>query len=163
MSLWGKFACPKCSAFSIFILESLYLIVIYMNSDIIAKRIRAILRIGPHNKDVISILYGTLLGDSHAEKRSLGHGTRISFSQESNHKDYLVWLHRMLADLGYCNPTTPKLQTRQAQGGKIRQIIRFHTYTYSSLNWLHEAWYKDGIKRVPSNIGEYMTPLALAI
>lgn len=41
--------------------------------------------------------------------------------------------------------------------------MRFKTYTYSSLNWIYESWYKDGVKHVPSNISTYLTPLALAI
>ena len=34
------------------------------------SRIRSIQRIGPHHPYVLSIIYGTLLGDSHAERRS---------------------------------------------------------------------------------------------
>ena len=45
----------------------------------------------------------------------------------------------------------------------MRYGIRFHTYTYSSLNALHEAWYENGIKRVPNNIADFLTPLTLAI
>ncbi len=31
------------------------------------RRVRGDSRIGPHNKDIISILYGSLLGEAHAE------------------------------------------------------------------------------------------------
>ena len=34
------------------------------------KRSKAHKRYGPHNIDIISIIFGTLLGDSHAERRS---------------------------------------------------------------------------------------------
>lgn len=111
----------------------------------------------------MSIFYGSLLGDSHAERRSLGNGTRISFSEESKHTEYLIWLHNLVAKLGYCNPNLPKLQTRLGRKGSLRYILRFHTYTYTSLNSLHDAWYNNGIKRVPINIAEFLTPLALAI
>jgi hypothetical protein len=49
---------------------------------------RAKNRIGPHNQDVISIIIGSLLGDSCANNRS-GEGTRLSYRQNSIHKDYL--------------------------------------------------------------------------
>jgi len=127
------------------------------------KRMRAESRIGPHNKNVISIIFGSLLGDGYAEYRNKGNGTRIRFYQEGIHLSYLIWLHKLLADLGYCNPTIPDIQTRLGKNGVVRKIIRFNTWTFSSLNWIQELWYVNGKKSVPSNIGEYLDPLALAI
>jgi len=128
------------------------------------KKIRANLRIGPHNKDILSILFGSLLGDAHAEFRLKGNGTRITFYQEGSHVSYLIWLHKLISELGYCNTNLPKITTRLGQKGVVRKIIRFKTWTYSSFNWIHELFYKDGQnKGVPSNIAEYLTPLALAI
>lgn len=112
---------------------------------------------------ILSIMTGSLLGDGHAEQRAQGNGTRISFFQEATHSEYLLWLHKLVAQLGYCNPTVPVIQTRLGVGGIIRYVIRFHSYTYSSFNAIHETWYKDGIKHVPSNIAQFLTPLALAI
>src|SRR5689334_682852 len=51
-------------------------------------RMRAGSRIGPHNKDVISIIIGSLLGDSYANRRSI-EGTRICYKQSSINKEYL--------------------------------------------------------------------------
>lgn len=126
-------------------------------------RIRANKRIGPHNKDVLCILFGSLLGDAHAERRSQGNGTRITFYQEGYHDSYLIWLHNLLANLGYCSLNTPKIQTRLGKKGIVRKIIRFRTWTYTSFDWIHKLWYIKGVKIVPSNIGEFLTPLALAI
>ena len=97
-------------------------------------RMKANKRIGPHNKNILSIIYGGLLGDAHAEKRTTGNGTRISFYQEGSHCSYLIWLHQKVSDLGYCNPVLPEIQTRLGSKGIVRKIIRFHTFTYSSLN-----------------------------
>jgi hypothetical protein len=61
-------------------------------------RINSKHRIGPHSLEIHSILYGTLLGYSHAEQRSyktnagntiLGN-TRISFQQENTNVSYLM-------------------------------------------------------------------------
>ena len=120
-------------------------------------------RIGPHNKEIISVIFGSLLGDCHGEFRSQGKGTRFSFYQESSHTSYLLWLHGILSNLNYCNPTTPQIQTRLGQKGKIRKIVRFKTWTYSSFNWIHELWYINSTKKIPSNIGEFLNPLSLAI
>ena len=45
--------------------------------------------IGPHNEDVISLIYGTLLGDAYGERR--GSKTRICFQQEESNIEYLYW------------------------------------------------------------------------
>lgn len=120
-------------------------------------------RIGPHNKELLSILFGSLLGECQAEYRSKGNGTRFCFYQESSHVNYLLWLHKKLAALGYTNLNEPSIQTRLGKKGIVRKVIRFKTWTYSSLNWVHELWYKDKIKIIPAIIGDYLSPLALAI
>lgn len=128
-----------------------------------AKRIPAFKRIGPHHQDVLSVIYGSLLGDSHAEYRSQGNGTRLQFHQEASHKEYLLWLHDFFLSHGYCTPTIPRIKTRLAENGKLRYILRFSTFTYTSFNDIHSDWYVNGVKRVPANIESYLTPLALAI
>ena len=115
-------------------LESYIFIVIYLKVNKIVRRIGAEKRVGPHNIDILSIFYGSLLGNSHAERRKNGNGTRLSFSQESHIEEYLLWLFNLISKLGYCNPNIPIIQTRLGPKGKIRHIIRFHTYTYHSLN-----------------------------
>ena len=126
-------------------------------------RTRADKRIGPHNIDILSIIFGSLLGDGHAERRIKGNGTRISFYQECSHGSYLIWLHSLLSELGYCNLKIPLITTRLGNKGKIRKILKFNTWTYSSFNWIHELWYINGTKVIPNNINQYLTPLSLAI
>jgi len=136
---------------------------IYQKITIKVIRIRADKRIGPHNLDILSIFFGSLLGDGHAERQIKGNGTRITFYQEASHVSYLLWLHSLLADLGYCSSNKPKVTTRLGNKGIIKKVIRFSSFTYMSLNWVYDLWYKDNIKIVPSIIGQYLTPLALAI
>jgi hypothetical protein len=50
------------------------------------KNLRPLDRIGPHNVDTLSIIIGSLLGDSHLEKRSLG--TRLILEQCSKNVEY---------------------------------------------------------------------------
>jgi len=125
------------------------------------QKIKAEKRIGPHNIDILSIIFGTLLGDGHAEKRV--NGTRISFYQEGSHKAYLLWLHSLISNLGYCNSTEPKLQKRLGVNNQIRYVVRFKTWTYSSFNWIYDNFYINNVKIVPSILDQFLTPLALAI
>ena len=180
MSHWGvyKFYCPKC------LFNKLFLLFLYLDeytfhlfnsiySDPYSlimplnvanqNRIKGIKRIGPHDKVVYSVIFGSLLGDAHAERRNGGAGTRISFQQENIHVSYLLWLHNLLASRGYCNENTPKVSTRLGHKGKIRKYSRFHTWTYTSFNFIHDLWYVNKVKIIPLTIKYYLTPLALAI
>lgn len=173
MSLWGEFLSLTCF---LNLFKNYYFDYNYLNYSIDinimpllvtnlynTKKLRGLNRIGPHNIDILSIIFGSLLGDAHAEKRSDNGGTRISFYQESTHLSYLLWLHNLLSLENYCNVNIPKITTRLGKNGIVRKILRFHTWTYTSFNWIQEIWYKDNIKCVPINIAEYLTPLALAI
>jgi len=137
--------------------------LINLNNKSKLIRIRSDKRIGPHNKDILSIIFGNLLGDGHAERRIKGNGTRITFYQEGSHVSYLLWLHNLLFNLNYCSSNIPQIKTRLGSKGIVKKYIRFHTWTYSSLNWVHDLWYINGIKIVPKTINEYFTPLSLAL
>ena len=104
---------------------------------------------------------GSLLGDAYAEQH--GNGTRICFQQEHLNYQYLLWFHDYLSKYGYCSETTPKITTRMGKGGKLRYVSRFKTYTFTSFNWIQAAFYSDNKKRLPSNIGKYLSPLALSV
>lgn len=175
MSLWGLIYKPQMYDF-LYIFSFLILLnYLYINpiKDLNLSlrnnlkkisRLKGIYRIGPHNIDIISVIFGSLLGDGYAEKRLKGIGTRISFYQESSHVDYLLNIHNFFSQLDYCNPKIPEITTRLGVKGKVRKIIRFHTWTYTSFNWIHDIWYDNNNKKcVPECIGVYLTPLALAI
>lgn len=125
------------------------------------KIIKGYNRVGPHNRDLLSIIFGSLLGKGNAEKKK--DGTRIIFYQEAVHVKYLLLLHNQLAVVGYCNPTVPKINTKLGKNSKLHRTIRFATWNYTSFDWIYDLWYVNGIKVVPQSIGDYFTPLALAI
>lgn len=126
------------------------------------NKIKGDKRIGPHSKDIISIIFGSLLGEGDVE-RKIGNGTRITFFQEAMHVKYILWLHNQLATWGYCNPTVPKIGKRLGKKGKVYKNVTFATWTYTSFDWIYDIWYINGEKEVPKTIGDYLTPLALAI
>lgn len=45
---------------------------------------------------------------------------------------------------------------------KVYTSIHFYTYSLPCFNYYHELFYVDKVKRIPLNIGELLTPLALA-
>ena len=163
MSLWGFNIKPQMYNFYLILFALLAITPIDLGIKPKVSRLKGIYRIGPHNEEVLSVIFGSLLGDAHAEKRLMGVGTRISFFQEAVHVEYIFYLHKILSELEYCNPKVPVVTSRLGTKGKLRKIVRFSTWTYTSFNWIHDIWYKNNIKRVPESIGQYLTPLALAI
>lgn len=131
------------------------------------SRLRSDLRIGPHNEDVISVLVGSILGDSHLEKRKRGIGTRVIFEQCNRNVEYIMWFHGFFASRGYCSPSKPKLITRIKKHNKVFYQYRVTSYTFTSLNWLHNMFYKviDSrfVKIITQDLEKYLTPLALAV
>ena len=122
-------------------------------------------RIGPHNKDVISVIIGSLLGDAYGNKRFV-EGTRICFRQSIIHKEYLFWLYQFFNNRGYCSNLEPRIYTRSLKINGIEKKYsgyEFNTYTFRSFDWIYKMFYKDGKKRIHSNLGNLLTPLALAI
>jgi len=122
-------------------------------------------RIGPHNLDFISFILGGILGDTHFEKRKQGCGTRIIFEQCQQNVEYLYWTNQFLIERGYCKNQKPFLRKRIAKNNKILFHHRINTYTFTSLNWLYDLFYKNKIKILPLNheIWNYFTEFSLAI
>lgn len=167
--------CPKCYVINLFniwfsvlvFIESLhsiyelFLLITPFHSLSSIIIIKGYNRIGPHSKDVLSIIFGSLLGKGEIDIRT--DGARIIFFQEAMHVKYLLWLHNQLQIAGYCDTKIPKIGTHLGKKGKLRKTIRFTTFTFTSFNWIYDIWYSGKKKVVPKSIGNYLTPLALAI
>lgn len=128
------------------------------------NNIRAKNRIGPHDKDILSVIIGSVLGDAYLSNRT-GEGVRICYRQSIFHKEYLHWLYTFFYDRGYVSNLQPRKYTRtiKTQEGKEYYGYEFNTFTFRSLGWVHKMFYSKGKKIVPLNIAEYLTPLALAV
>jgi hypothetical protein len=65
---------------------------------------------------------------------------------------------------GYCSINKPKLFKRIRKNNTVYYGYKFNSFTFSSLNWLHDAFYKINVKCLPMNIlNEILTPNRLAI
>jgi hypothetical protein len=127
-------------------------------------------RIGPHNLDVISVLVGCLLGDAYAVKNKNNKelpGTKFRFKQSGRHKDYLFFLYEFFYNRGYCTNTGPReYKTILIKAANKKPTTyygyEFHIFTFSSLNWLYDLFYLNGIKMISSEIMNYLTPMSIA-
>lgn len=152
MSLWGE-VLPQMNV------SFLNVYAFFM----IGKKPKSFQRIGPHNIQELSVIFGSLLGDAFAEFRN--GGTRICFQQENSNASYLYMLHSLFAKHGYCNPKKPKLQYRIGKQGKKRFVIRFKTWSFKSFNWIHQAFYQNNVKVIPhfSFLNLFLNEQALAV
>jgi ubiquinol-cytochrome c reductase cytochrome b subunit len=114
-------------SFYLILFNLLFITPIYPVIKSKVSKIKGIYRVGPHNKDIISIIFGSLLGDGQAEKRLSEVGTRISFYQEAVHVEYLLHLHKILSESGYCNTKIPNITTSLGAKGKLKKVVRFST------------------------------------
>ena len=105
------------------------------------------------------IIVGLLLGDLCAFKRQLN--VRLMFKQGIVHEDYIMHLYEIFNN--YC-PSEPKIKIPAPDGrtGIVYKSIYFNTYTLPCFIKLYNLFYPKGVKVVPSNILELLTPLGLA-
>jgi hypothetical protein len=116
------------------------------------SKLKSTQRIGPHNIDVLSVIFGGLLGEGHVEKRSIGESYRLKFTQSNNNVEFLTWFWKNFSSRGYCNANFPKLTRRNPSKYKNRATFEYNlnTYSFKSFKWIHEEFYKNGVKVMPS-------------
>jgi hypothetical protein len=125
-------------------------------------------RIGPHNLDVISVLVGCLLGDAYAVKnKKYLPGKKFRFKQSGRHKSYLFFLYEFFDNRGYCTNSGPreyKTILIKAANKKPKSYYgyEFDIFTFSSLNWLYDLFYLNGIKMISSELMNFVTPMSIA-
>jgi LAGLIDADG DNA endonuclease family len=93
-------------------------------------------RIGPHDYDVLCVLFGALLGDAYASVRYQKYGktARFAFKQSIIHKSYLFYLYDFFFSKGYCSKSGPSLYTRTISGyEKVYSGYEFSTFSFASL------------------------------
>ena len=115
------------------------------------------------NADLKEIIIGLMLGDLFAEKRNPNSNTRLQFKQSIKNKVYIEHLYSIFKD--YCN-SEPKITTSidKRPGKKDLNIsIKFWTQSLPCFNQFRELFYDElGIKYIPSNLDEIITPRSLS-
>jgi LAGLIDADG DNA endonuclease family len=111
------------------------------------------------SEELKQILVGLLLGDLYAIKRHTN--VRLMFKQGIVNKDYLLHLYEIF---GNYSPSAPKITNPapDKRTGVVYKSIYFNTYSLPCFNVLYDLFYPEGVKVVPSNIFELLTPIGLA-
>jgi len=111
------------------------------------------------NPNLKQVLIGLCLGDLCITKR--GKNPILQFAQGSINEAYISHLYDLFQD--YCG-TPPKVYESKLdkRTGLIYSSIRFKTLSLPCFSYYYDLFYYDGVKRIPLNINELLTPISLA-
>lgn len=100
-----------------------------------------------------------MLGDLGTERRNLNCNTRLHFKQSIAQKEYIDHLYKLFKD--YCS-SPPKHLIQKSTKNNF-ESIKFITRSLPCFNEFREQFYNtNGVKYIPSNIGDLLTPVVLA-
>ena len=116
----------------------------------------------PHQLDVV---IGSLLGDACLECRSIGVRSPVTARFRVHHgdkqKDYVFWKYKILENLVLKEPR--EISWTNPKRGLHEVSWYFHTKSLKEFGVLYHLFYKDGIKILPKNIFELLTPQMIAV
>lgn len=125
------------------------------NTGKFSKNISKLIYLHPY---YYSIVVGMLLSDGWLEKSSINSNTRFRFKQSINRADYVLQIFFVFSH--YCFGI-PYL-TKSLRKGKLHYGLQFNTRSLPCFNELYNLFYKNQIKKVPKNIYDLLSPVALA-
>jgi len=106
-----------------------------------------------------SVVIGLLLSDGWLTFASKTHkNARLGFSQSAAHSEYFWFVFFSLSH--YCS-NYPSLRHRTSFDKKTISL-QFFSRCLPCMTELHSLFYPNGVKIIPSNIYELLTPIALA-
>ncbi len=105
------------------------------------------------------VLVGTLLGDGCLERN--GANVRLRIDHSIGHRAWVEWKHSEFQEL--C-PGRPRIVKRiDVRTGSQHVNYRFSSGSLPALNEYYQLFYGEGEKRIPSDIGAFLSPLSLAV
>lgn len=106
------------------------------------------------------ILVGLLLSDGHIGVS--GDKSFITMEQTIKHESYVLYLHDILIKGGIPLNTIRYYSRTDTRYSSINESIYFKSHNLQALNFLADMFIKDGVKVIPRNIKEWLTPISLA-
>jgi len=113
---------------------------------------------------IIENLTGIMLSDGHIQRRSVSANARFMFNQ-SGKVDKRPYFELVYSLFKFCCHKDYEYSIRIWLDKKSNQeysSISFATMQLPCFTKIHSLWYLNGLKKVPMNIKELLTPLVLA-
>jgi len=109
------------------------------------------------------VVVGKMLGDLGSERPNLNSSTRLQFKHTDKQIDYIEHLYLLFKDYCKSPPIALSRFDNRPNRNKVYKAVKFSTCSLPCFNEFRELFYnKDGVKIIPSNLGDYLTPRALA-
>jgi hypothetical protein len=109
------------------------------------------------------ILIGSMLGDLSCERPSPRSNTRMQFKQSTKNSEYITHLYSLFSV--FCGSAPLVMSKFDSRPNKMKKYfaIKFQTLSLPCFNVYREMFYNsDGVKIIPSNLGELLTARGLA-
>jgi LAGLIDADG DNA endonuclease family len=114
---------------------------------------------GANFQTLKAIIIGISLGDLNIQKKISG--SRLRFKQGIMHAEYLIHLFELF--INYCNSAPKLIYNFNKDTNKGSYLIYFNTTVFAIFDEFYHMFYdENGIKIVPANIGDLLTPIGLA-
>ena len=134
-------------------------VIIYTMDNIVGRLQSAF---PSHQLDVI---IGSLLGDARLECRSKGirasYTARFRVHHGDKQREYVWWKYEILKDLVSCEPREISWDNEKRNLHEISYY--FHTKTLKNFGIIHEIFYKNGVKKFPTDILPIFSDQMLAV
>jgi hypothetical protein len=104
-------------------------------------------------------IIGLVLGDASLVKKYRNGNAYFKYAQSVKHAEYLNLVFSILSP--YCNMTSPSLGQARVKG-LTYGVLSFSSRSLLCFTELHGVFYLSGIKVIPSNIFDLLTPVGLA-
>lgn len=115
-----------------------------------------------HQWDVI---IGSLLGDARLECRSVGLRSPITARLRVHHgekqKEYVFWKYQILKNFVLKVPQESLWDNPKRNLHEVSWY--FHTKSFKEFGILYKYFYQEGVKILPENIFDFLTPRVIAI
>ena len=100
-----------------------------------------------------------ILGDGYIQKTG-EKNARLRLEHSAKQKDYIIWKTQQFPGLFQGEP---KFLKRIHPNGKVYEYYRHQSNSTPFLGKLRKVFYREGKKEIPENLGEFLSPLTLAV
>ncbi len=113
----------------------------------------------------LDVIIGSLLGDARLECRSKGirasYTARFRVHHGDKQKEYVWWKYKILKDLVSCEPREISCINKKRNLNEVSWY--FHTKSLKNFGIIHEIFYKNKVKKFPTEILPIFSDQMLAV
>jgi LAGLIDADG DNA endonuclease family len=106
-----------------------------------------------------NVIIGLILGDATLVRKYPNGNAYLQYAQSIKHSEYMDLVFSILKP--FCNMSSPRLSQAKVRGNSY-DYLAFSTRSLPYFTEFHTLFYPNGIKLIPSNIIDLLTPVGLA-